>query len=74
MPNGAEVAQRFADSAVELVGLGTACEYHSADPTEVKENIEESKAFIKLCHDCGGTGIKVRPNGLPAGVPVAENT
>ncbi|MEZ6072468.1 MAG: sugar phosphate isomerase/epimerase family protein [Pirellulales bacterium] len=68
----AEVAQRFADSSVELVGLGTACEYHSPDPAVVKQNIEESKAFIKLCHDCGGSGIKVRPNGLPAGVPVAK--
>jgi sugar phosphate isomerase/epimerase len=68
----AEVAQQFAGSSVELVGLGTACEYHAADPAVVKQNIEESKAFIKLCHDCGGTGIKVRPNGLPAGVPVEK--
>ena len=68
----AEVAQRFADSSVELVGLGTACDYHSADPAELAAKIEESKAFIKLCHDCGGTGIKVRPNGLPSGVPVAK--
>jgi sugar phosphate isomerase/epimerase len=27
---------------------------------------------IRLCHDVGGTGVKVRPNGLPAGVPVAK--
>lgn len=65
-----EVAARFADSPVELVGLGTACEYHSADAAELKKNIEETKAFIQLCHDCGGTGIKVRPNGLPTEVPV----
>jgi sugar phosphate isomerase/epimerase len=64
-----EVAKRFADSGVELVGLGTACEYHSPDPAVLKKNIEETKAFIKLCHDCGGSGVKVRPNGLPAGVP-----
>jgi sugar phosphate isomerase/epimerase len=65
-----EVAKRFADSPVELVGLGTTCEYHAADPAKVAQNIETSKAFIKLCHDCGGTGIKVRPNGLPDGVPI----
>jgi sugar phosphate isomerase/epimerase len=64
-----EVAKRFADSGIELVGLGTACEYHSPDPAELKKQIEETKAFIKLCHDVGGTGIKVRPNNLPAGVP-----
>lgn len=66
------VKQQFADSPVSLVGLGSACEYHSADPAEVKRNIEETKAFIKLCHDCGGEGVKVRPNGLPKGVPVEK--
>jgi sugar phosphate isomerase/epimerase len=64
-----DVAKRFGDSGVTLVGLGTACEYHSPDPAELKKNIDETKAFIKLCHDCGGSGVKVRPNGLPAGVP-----
>lgn len=67
-----EVAKRFADSGVELVGLGTACEYHSPDPAVLKKNIEETKAFVKLCHDCGGSGVKVRPNGLPKEVPVQK--
>ncbi len=67
-----EVRQRFADSAVELVGLGSACEYHSADPAEVKRNIDETVEFIRLCHDVGGSGVKVRPNGLPADVPVEK--
>jgi sugar phosphate isomerase/epimerase len=65
-----EVAQRFNDSPVELVGLGSACEYHAADPAVVRKNIEETKAFVNLCHDCGGTGVKVRPNGFPADVPM----
>lgn len=68
----AEVERRFNDSPVELVGLGSACEYHSPDPDELTRNIEETKAFIKLCHDCGGTGVKVRPNGLPGDVPVGK--
>ena len=67
-----EVAKRFADSQVELVGLGTVCEYHSPDAAVLRKNIEETKAFIRLCHDVGGSGVKVRPNGLPAGVPVAQ--
>jgi sugar phosphate isomerase/epimerase len=67
-----DVAKRFADSRVQLVGLGTACEYHSPDPTELKKQIDETKEFIRLCHDVGGTGVKVRPNALPAGVPVAR--
>ncbi|MHC4876585.1 MAG: sugar phosphate isomerase/epimerase family protein [Planctomycetota bacterium] len=63
-----DVRLRFEDSAVELVGLGSACEYHSADPAVVKKNIEETKAFVDLCHDVGGTGVKVRPNGFSKGV------
>src|SRR5215212_773440 len=61
-----EVAKRFADSKVELLGLGSACEYHSPDADVLKKNIEQTKDFIRLCHDLGGTGVKVRPNGLPA--------
>lgn len=67
-----EVAARFADSQVRLVGLGTACEYDSPDPAVLKKNIEETKAFIMLCHDVGGTGIKVRPNHLHQNVPVEK--
>jgi len=68
-----EVRKRFADSPVAVVGLGSACEYHSPDPAVVKKNIEETKAFTRLCHDIGGSGVKVRPNGLPKDVP-AEKT
>jgi len=67
-----EVAKRFADSKVELVGLGSACEYHSPDQAVVKKNIEDTKAFVKLCHDVGGKGVKVRPNGIPKDVPVEK--
>jgi len=67
-----KVARRFAETKVELVGLGSACEYHSPERAVVKKNIEETKAFVKLCHDVGGTGVKVRPNGLPQGVPEAK--
>ena len=66
------VAKQFADSKTELVGLGSACEYHAADPAVVKKNIEETKAFVRLCRDVGGHGVKVRPNGLPKEVPVEK--
>ena len=59
----AEVAMRFADSPVQLVGLGSACEYHSPDPAVVKKNIEETKAGMEVGHDCGDREVKVRPNG-----------
>ncbi len=67
-----EVARRFADTKVELVGLGSACEYQSTDPAVLKKNIAETKAFVRLCHDLGGGGVKVRPNGLPVDVPVEQ--
>jgi sugar phosphate isomerase/epimerase len=66
------VAAQFAQSGVELVGLGSACEYHSPDAAVLRKNIDETKEFIKLCHDCGGSGVKVRPNGLPKDVPVQK--
>jgi sugar phosphate isomerase/epimerase len=67
-----KVAKTFADSGVVLVGLGSACEYHSPDPTVLAKNIAETKEFIHLCHDLGASGVKVRPNGLPDGVPVEK--
>jgi len=65
----AEVKKRFADSPVTLVGLGSAEEFHSPDPKVLARAIEATKAFIKLSHDVGGTGVKVRPNALPKEVP-----
>lgn len=61
----AEVRSRFEDSPVELMGLGSACEYHATDPAELKKNIEETRQFLQLSHDVGSTGVKVRPNRLP---------
>jgi sugar phosphate isomerase/epimerase len=68
----ADVRHRLADSPVKLVGLGSACEYHATDPAVVRRNIDETKAFIDLCAELGGSGVKVRPNGLPKDVPVEK--
>ena len=65
----AEVKKRFADSQVKCVGYGSNFEFHSPDPAQVRKNIEESKECVKLCSDIGATGLKVKPNDLPAGVP-----
>lgn len=67
-----QVRGLFMDSNVELVGLGSACEYHAIDPAVLKKNMDETKEFIKLCKDVGGSGIKVRPNGLPQERPVLQ--
>lgn len=65
----AEVRKKFETSRVRLLSLGSTCEYHSADPTVVRKNIEETHRFAELAHDVGARGVKVRPNGFPAGVP-----
>lgn len=59
-----EVAKRFQDSGVELVGYGSNCEFHSASPEALAANIEQCKKYIQLMHDCGGSGVKVKPNGF----------
>jgi sugar phosphate isomerase/epimerase len=64
-----EVKNRFNDSPVTCIGYGSNFEYHSPDPVQLRENIEGTKEYIKLCSDIGATGIKVKPNDLPAEVP-----
>lgn len=64
-----EVKRRFADSPVTCLGYGSNFEYHSPNPVILRKNIEETKAYTKLCSDIGATGIKVKPNTLPAEVP-----
>jgi sugar phosphate isomerase/epimerase len=71
MARRAEVRKRFADSRVELAGLGSAFEYHAIDPAEVRRNVEGTKDYVRLAADLGSPGVKVRPNGLQvkAGIP-----
>jgi sugar phosphate isomerase/epimerase len=65
----ADVRKRFEDSPIKIGGLGTTCEYHSPDAAVLRRNVDETKEWVKLAHDIGSPGVKVRPNGLPNGVP-----
>jgi len=65
-----EVRRRFADSKVELYGLGSAFDYHTPDAAKLRADIEATKEYLQLAHDVGASGVKVRPNGLPREVPV----
>ncbi|MCO6456814.1 MAG: sugar phosphate isomerase/epimerase [Pirellulaceae bacterium] len=65
----AEVRKRFADSPVTLVGYGSNAQFHEADPAKVRQNIELTKQYIQLMHDCGGSGVKVKPNSFVKDVP-----
>jgi hypothetical protein len=64
-----QVKRRFEDSSVTLVGLGTNFAFHHIDMARLKKDIEGAKEYIRLSHDVGGSGVKVKPNDLPKGVP-----
>jgi sugar phosphate isomerase/epimerase len=68
------VKKKFADSKIELAGLGSAFEYHAIDQEVVRQNIQGTKDYAILARDVGAPGIKVRPNGLQekAGIPVEK--
>lgn len=64
-----EVRKRFDDSPVSLVGVATSEGFDSPDPTKLKTAIENTKAYIKLSKDIGGSGVRVFPNSFHDSVP-----
>jgi len=62
------VAKKFADSPVTLVGIGSNERYDNPDPEVLKKAKAATKEFIKLSHDVGGTGVKVKPDSFHKGV------
>jgi sugar phosphate isomerase/epimerase len=67
-----DVAKRFKDSPVALMGLGSAFDYHTPDQAKLRRDIAATKEYIVLAHDVGAPGVKVRPNALPKEVPKAK--
>jgi len=59
-----DVKKRFADSPVTFVGIGSNENYDNPKPDKLADAIEATKAFIKLSHDVGGSGVKVKPNSF----------
>lgn len=64
----AEVFHQFESSPVELVGFGTNAAFHHTEEAQLQEAIETTKEYVRLSDDCGGSGVKVKPNALPDGV------
>jgi sugar phosphate isomerase/epimerase len=58
------IRRQFADAEIEVIGMGTTCEFDSPDKAKLLTNIDVAKQHVKLSHDIGGSGIKVRPNKL----------
>jgi len=65
----AEVAKRFANAGVTCLGIGSDERLCNPDPAKHQQAIEKSKAFVRLSHDIGGSGVKVKPNDFHNGVP-----
>jgi sugar phosphate isomerase/epimerase len=64
-----EVRKQFADSKIQLMGLGSIFDYHTPDQAKLRADIEATREYIILAEDVGATGVKVRPNALPKEVP-----
>jgi sugar phosphate isomerase/epimerase len=65
------VRDRFQRSKVRLLSFGSTCEFQSPDAAVRHKQVEIGKSFVDLARDTGAMAVKVRPNGLPAGVPYA---
>ena len=65
----AEVAARFSDAGVTCVGIGSNERFDDPDPAKVKAAIDASKEFVRLSHDIGGSGVKVKPDRFWPNVP-----
>lgn len=64
-----EVKKRFEDSPVCLVGIASGERYDSPEKAELDSAIENTKAYIKLSRDVGGSGVRVFPNSFHDNVP-----
>lgn len=63
-----EVKKKFADSPVEIVGMGTNEQYDWPDQQRLKSSIETTQKWLQLSKDIGGSGVKVKPNQFHEGI------
>ncbi len=65
----AEVRRKCEGAGLLQTSVGSVCEFHSPDPAIVRANVEDCREWVRLAKDVGARAVKVRPNGLPKGVP-----
>jgi hypothetical protein len=63
-----QVRDRFADSQVELIGIGSNERFDSPDPARLDAAMRATRAFLDLSADVGGSGVKVKPDSFHRGV------
>ncbi|MCP4835981.1 MAG: TIM barrel protein [Phycisphaera sp.] len=65
---GADIRKRFADSSVELVGLGSNERFDSPDPARLAAAMEATRGFLRCSAAVGGGGVKVKPDSFHRGI------
>lgn len=63
-PQRAAVRDKFADSGVEIIGMGTNAQFDAPDKAALGKNLDLAKQYVRLSHDIGGSGVKVKPNNF----------
>ena len=64
-----DVKKRFADSGITLVCVGSDERFDNPNGDVLSRSIETTKKFIKLSHDVGSSGVKVKPDKFHENVP-----
>ena len=64
-----EVRKKFEASSVQFVGIGSDERFDNPDPAVLQKAIERTKDFVRLSHDVGGSGVKVKPDSFHPNVP-----
>ena len=64
-----EVRKLFADSPVTLIGLASSEKFDWPDAEKLKAAIENSKAYLDLSRDIGGSGVRVFVNDFQKNIP-----
>ena len=60
------IREQIEDAYLEAVGIGTSCEFDSADPAVRKANVEKAKRYVELAADIGARRVRVFGNNLSA--------
>lgn len=63
-----EVRGRFEDSPVKLVGIATSERYDWPEQAKLEAAMKNTRAYLKLSRDVGGSGVRVFPNSFHDGI------
>jgi sugar phosphate isomerase/epimerase len=64
-----EVQKLFTNSPVTLIGLASSEKFDWPDAEKLKQAIENTKGYLNLSRDIGGSGVRVFPNDFQKDIP-----